>query len=379
MRNFKTPRLAVSSVFFLNGAFFGAWAARIPSIKQSFGLEPDTLGLLLLLLAGGAIVSFPLAGMLSDRIGAATVSRRIGWAYALALMSIAIAPNVWLLGCAVFLFGATHGGMDIAMNAWGAEVERHTHRPIMASLHALFSVGAGFGAGCGALAAAGGYSVALHFITFALFLALACGWLAQVPWTSTTTASKQDVRFFSIPKGALLLIGVVAFCSSLGEGAMADWSAVFLVAVAGASEGQAAIGYTVFSVAMVVMRFSGGRIITLLGEVTSARLSGCIATLGTSLAIFGGSLTLALVGFTLMGVGFALVMPLAFSRAANDPDESAGAAIAGVATLGYGGMLLGPPVIGFVADIASFEVAFGLIAALSITVVTLGGFLRKGS
>lgn len=379
MHKFRTPRMAVASLFFLNGAFFGAWAARIPSIKQSFAFEPDTLGLLLLLLAGGAIVSFPIAGKLSDRIGAARVSRRIGWAYALAFVCIGIAPNVWLLGGAVFLFGATHGGMDVAMNAWGAEVERQMGRPIMSSLHAVFSVGAGCGAGFGALAAAAGLGVSLHFIVFAFFLAIACGWLAQVPWASKKAGHENRSRIFSIPKGALLLIGIVAFCSSLGEGAMADWSAVFLVDVTGASEGEAAIGYTVFSVAMVMMRLSGGCIISLLGEVTSARLSGSIAAVGTFLAIFGGSLAIALVGFSLMGIGFALIMPLAFSRAANDPDENPGAAVAGVATLGYGGMLLGPPVIGFIAKFASFPVAFSLIAALSIAVVALGGCLSTAS
>lgn len=377
MRDFRTSRLAVASLFFLNGSLFGTWAARIPSIKQSYALEPDTLGLLLLLLAGGAIASFPVAGRLSDRVGAATVSRRIGWVCALALVGIAMAPNVWWLGGAVFFFGMAQGGMDIAMNAWGAEVERHMRLPIMASLHAMFSVGAGFGAGCGAAAAGWGLGVDLHFLAFAALLSVACGWLAHVPWTSTKAKARRGGGFFSIPKGALLLVGVVAFCTSLGEGAMADWSAVFLIAVTGASEGQAAIGYTVFSVTMVVMRLSGGRIVTLLGEVTSTRLSGCFATVGTVLTIFGGSFSLSLMGFALMGIGFALIMPLAFSRAANDPNESAGAAIAGVATLGYGGLLLGPPVIGFVVDVASFQVAFALIAALSITVAALGGIMKK--
>jgi MFS family permease len=377
MRDFRTPRLAVAAMFFLNGALFGAWASRIPAIKLSFGLEPDTLGLLLLLLAGGAIVSFPLAGKLSDRIGAVTVTRRIAWAYALALICISIAPNVWLLGCAIFFFGATHGGMDIAMNAWGAEVERQLRRPIMSSLHAVFSIGAGVGAGCGALAASSRLGVDLHFIGFAGILAVCCGWLARVPWTSSTGEAGHGGHLFSIPKGALLLIGIVAFCASLGEGAMADWSAVYLVAVISASEGQAAIGYAFFSVAMVVMRLSGGRIIMLLGEAMAARLSGCFATAGTCIAIFGGSLTAALAGFSLMGVGFALIMPLAFSSAANDPDHSPGAAIAGVATLGYGGMLLGPPVIGFVADATSFPMAFGVIAALSFVVALFGGFLKK--
>lgn len=364
-------------MFFLNGAFFGAWAARIPSIKNAFNLESDTLGLLLLLLAGGAVASFPLAGAFSDRFGASTVTKLIAWAYATALIFLGLAPNIPLFAAAIFLFGATHGAMDVAMNSWGAEVERSIKRPIMSGLHAMFSLGAGFGAACGVIATKFDLSVGSHFAIFAVLITFPSLSIANVQWSSARLSSDGKRQIFAFPKVGLLLVGVIAFCASLSEGAMADWSAVFLVETVAATETEAALGYTVFSASMVIMRLLGDRVIAALGAARSARASGLVAAIGACLAILGGSVWTTLIGFALMGLGFAVIMPLAFSRAAIDAHTSSGAGIAGVATLGYGGMLLGPPIIGFAASLTNFQMAFGLIAALAFIIIFLGGTLRE--
>ena len=161
-----------------------------------------------------------------------------------------------------------------------------------------------------------------------------------------------------------------------GEGAMADWSAVFLATVVGASEAQAALGYAVFSAAMVLARLAGDQVVRRLGPVTSARISGLLAAGGALTALLGGSFGVALAGFGLMGVGYAIVFPLAFSRAANDGEIPPGSAIASVATLAYGGMLVGPPAIGFIAAMTSLTHAFGLIAVLALAIVPLATSLR---
>lgn len=363
-------------MFALNGALFGIWASRIPAVAERHALSPGELGLLLLLLAGGAICAFPLAGRAADRFGAYRVTVRIAVFYAVSLLPVALAPGPVALGAGLFVFGALHGGMDVTMNAWAGEAERRAGRPMMSSFHAMFSLGAGLGAGSGYLASEASMSVPVHFAASAGLFALAAFPFARITWQPEPASAGPRPPLLALPRGALLAVGVVAFCSALGEGAMADWSAVFLIEVARTDEASAALGYAVFSAAMVTMRLLGDRAIRALGPVAAARLAGTVAVAGVLVAVAGASLPAALIGFALMGLGYAVIMPLAFTRAANDPTLSPGAAIAGVSTLAYGGMLLGPPIIGFVAEEATLRGAFLLLAALSLTVVVLASALR---
>lgn len=373
----RTIWLAVASMFVLNGALLGIWASRIPAIAETHQLGHASLGALLLQLAAGAIVAFPVAGRLSDSMGAAEVTRFIAVLYVGALWLIALAPGTYFLAAALFIFGATHGAMDVAMNTWAGEAERRMGRPVMSSFHAMFSLGAGFGAGTGYLAASHGFGVAIHFGSAALLVAVITLPFAAVRWSSQTRMASKGGPFFLLPKGQLLLVGIVAFSASIGEGAIADWSAVLLVVSANADEAQAALGYSVFSVAMVVTRLLGDRITQSFGPVVLARIAGATAATGVFTAVSFGTYEMTLLGFALMGVGYAVIMPLAFSRAANDPDMPPGAAIASVSTLGYGGLLLGPPLIGFVAEATSLPLAFSLLAGLAMLIVLLGYALAR--
>lgn len=366
-------------MFFLNGAFFGGWASRIPTIKESFELSPDALGLFLLLLAAGAIISFPLAGAATDRFGAARVTWWLALFYAAALVMIALSAQLWLLGMALFFFGVTHGAMDVSMNAWGTEVERRAKRPVLSMFHAIFSLGAGAGAAFGVAALRFEWGIAQHFLIFALIATLPCVFLATIPWSSDSVVKKPGGSLFNLPKGVLILVGLVAFCSAMGEGAMTDWSAVFLVETVSASQSEAASGYAVFSIAMVAARLLGHKVIQALGAYRTTQLSGLIALIGVLTAVYGSSVPIVLVGYVFMGLGFALIMPLAFSKAANDPKQAAGTAIASVATLGYGGLLLGPPIIGFLAEHTSFETSFLLLALLALTITLLAKAVGRGS
>ena len=355
---------AVIALFVLNGLLYGIWASRIPAVAEAFGLGKAQLGLLLLVIGGGAIASFPLAGSLSDRHGAAKVALWLGALNMAGLAGAAIAPNVLVLALALAAFGAGHGGMDVAMNAFGAEVERARARPVMPMFHATWSMGAGLGAASGAAAAALGAGYGWQFVVVGgIGTALALR-LARVPWPSRSGGGPGPV--FAFPKGALVWVGVVALGASLGEGALADWSALFLIEVAGAGEARAALGYAAFSVVMVAMRLSGGWIIARLGPVAAARLSALCAACGVTLAVAVATVPAALAGFALMGMGYALIMPLAFSRAANDPAVPQGRAIASVATLGYGGLLLGPVVIGMLAAGIGLRWAIGALALLAL-------------
>lgn len=373
----KSPYVAVAAMFFLNGGLFGAWASRVPTIKSTFELSPDQLGLLLLFLAAGAIISFPLAGEATNRIGACSTTRVLAIAHGVGLVAIGLSPNPIVLAVALFLFGMAHGAMDVTMNAWGAEVEQAGSDTILPSLHAMWSFGAAFGAVAGSLALWVDLSLLFHFFVFALLITASCWLVANIEWQSIIVGKSDRNLPFVFPRGVLVFVGLVAFSAAVSEGAMADWSAVFLVETVDASEEFAALGYAVFSFFMVITRLLGGRIIGKFGVVTAARLSGAIAFVGIALAMTGYDRFVVVCGFACMGVGLALLMPMAFSRAASQSDQPSGTAIASVATLGYGGMLLGPPILGFLADRLSFQLSFGFLAMLALVIIVLSGYLKQ--
>ncbi|SLN18783.1 MFS transporter [Ruegeria meonggei] len=366
---------AVAAMFILNGALFGIWASRIPAVRDRLDLTHEALGFGLLFMAAGAVCSFPVTGRLTDRFGAVRITRIIAVLYTLSLILLAVADGFWALAGFLFVFGAFHGSMDVAMNAWAAEVEQTYDKPVMSSFHAMWSLGAGLGALSGYGAVQMGLTVMQHFLLtggVVVALALALSW---VRWTSRRAASSGGA-VFALPSGALILVGFAALCGALGEGAVADWSAIFLRDVTGATESVAALGYAVFSVTMVTFRLAGGFVIARFGPVSTARFGGVCAALGVFGVVSTDAAGLALAGFALMGVGYAVIMPLAFSRAANDPHVPPGQAIASVATLGYGGLLIGPPLIGFLAEMLTLRLAFMALLPLAILIILLSGALR---
>lgn len=370
---------AVTAAFMLNGLLFGAWAARVPVFKEGFALDPATLGLLLLALAGGAIVAFPFSGALTERWGPERVTIGCAMIYCPALVGLSLAPTPLLFGAALFVFGAMHGAMDVAMNGWAARVERRLEQSVMSIFHAMFSLGAGLGAASGFVAVQMGLAPFPHFLFVALIggvsaLILMIPQRGEMP--ARRAAEDGPRNIFILPKGRLLLVGLIAFASSMGEGAMADWSAVFLEAFTTATEAQAALGYAVFSVTMVLTRLAGGAVVQRFGPVGATRASGIIACIGLVIVMLTGNLWVALAGFALVGIGYAVLMPLVFSRAANDPEIAPGPALASVATVGYGGLLLGPPVVGFVAQLAGLRASFGLLALLVLGAVLMAPLLR---
>ncbi|WP_371808130.1 MFS transporter [Ruegeria sp. HKCCD7239] len=369
---------AVAAMFILNGALFGIWASRIPAVRDRLDLTHEALGLGLLFMAAGAVCSFPITGRLTDKFGAVSITRVIAVLYTLSLVLLAVAGSFWALAALLFIFGAFHGSMDVAMNAWAAEVEQAYDKPVMSSFHAMWSLGAGLGALSGYGAVQLGMTVMQHFLLAGgavVGLALVLSW---VRWTSRRAASPGGA-VFALPSGALILVGFTALCGALGEGAVADWSAIFLRDVTGAAESIAALGYAVFSVTMVAFRLAGGVVIARFGPVATARFGGVCAALGVLGVVSAVQPQLALAGFALMGIGYAVIMPLAFSRAANDPYVPPGQAIASVATLGYGGLLIGPPLIGFLAEMLTLRLAFMALLPLAIMIVILSGALRPAS
>ena len=376
MKIFKNSRFAVSLIFAINGMVFGTWASRIPAIVDFHDLSPGSLGLLIFLAGLSAVIAFSIFGRAADRYGAAFITKRATLLLIpLTLIFIAYANSIWMLVFAVIFFGAIHGGDDVAMNAWAAEVEREYTRPVMSSFHAMWSLGAGIGAGLGSLLAFYEVGFKSHFSLISIVIFVLALSAAVVPFESQKNKKEADSPFISIPKGSLLPVATITFFASLSEGAVADWSAIFLKSVASLNDGNAALGFTVFSVCMFSMRLLGDRISFILGPATAARYSGLVALTGSIILLVSDSFLLLLLGFGLIGLGIAVIIPLAFSRAGNDETISQGTAIASIATLGYGGMLLGPLFLGLIAEITSIKTSFLILPIMAFFIFILSKHL----
>jgi len=370
-----SPRIAVSTFFVLTGFISASWIARIPAAADALDLSTATLGTLLLFVGVGSILAFQIVGRLIERFGSARVTAFFGVIFSLSLSGLALAPAPLALGAALFVYGFTFGATDVAMNAQGVEVERRLHKTIMGSLHGFFSLGALAGAAVSAGVASLGIGLVPHFLAFsALGLAVAI-WanLGQIPDAvhpvpEHTAASKRGPRF-SLPPKSLQVLGVIAFCGALGEGAMADWSALFIHDDLGGSEGVAAFGFAAFSTTMLIGRFAGDRVIERFGRVPVMRAGGVVATIGMVVALLPGSIGVALAGFGVMGLGLSVVIPIAYSAAGSTPGIPSGRAVAAVATIGYAGFLAGPPVLGWIAKLTSLQAALLLIAGLLAVIV----------
>ena len=372
----KNSRLAVSLIFAINGAVFGTWASRIPAITDIHNLSPALLGFLIFLAGSSAVVAFSVFGRAADRYGASTVTKRTTCLLIpLTLIFIANANSIWTLAAAVIFFGAIHGGDDVSMNAWAAEVERQYERPLMSSFHAMWSLGAGIGAGLGALSAFYNIEISMHFTIASIVIFLITLSILKTPFQSEKKEKDKKAPFISIPKGALLPVAFITFFASLGEGMIADWSAIFLISIANLGDGSAALGFTVFSICMFTMRLMGDKIASQIGSSMTARYSGLVALTGSIILITFESLIPLLIGFGLIGLGIAVIIPLAFSRAGNDSEVSQGAGIASIATLGYGGMLLGPLFIGLIAQMTSIKTSFLLLPIMAFLIFLLAKHL----
>jgi len=366
----RTARWAVAAMFLVNGALLANWVARIPAVQQRLGLSAGALGIALLGMAIGALAAFPVTGLLIAHYGGRRVTTGAALVYCTAVPLPGLAPSLPLLMVALIALGAGNGAMDVAMNAQGVAVEARYGRPIMSSFHGLWSVGGFAGALVGGVAAGAGIAPFPHLLGAAVVLVIAA--LIASRWLLPVAADAHSgAPAFARPTRALLGLGVVAFCSALGEGAMADWSAVYLHTSLATSAAFAAAGYAGFSLAMTAGRLSGDRLTHRFGPVVLVRAGGLLAAVGLGVALVVGRAGPAVAGFALVGAGLSLVAPLVYSRAGRTPGVSAAAALAAVATMGYTGFLLGPPIIGAVAQALSLRDALGIIVLLGLAIAAL--------
>jgi MFS family permease len=377
----SAARRAVSALFFLNGALFATWVSRIPAVKLQHGLSNGALGLALLAVALGAVVAMPFAGWLTARVGSGKVSKIAAVLYCVMLPGPVLAPNLALFALSLFFFGGFHGALDVAMNAQAVAVEKRYRAPIMSSFHALFSAGGLTGAVLGGLLAAQGLTPLTHFIlvasVFTGIILIALPHLLDARSQEVFVASTEKMkRTFPWPTRGLLALGAVALCIMMGEGAMADWTAVYLRNNLATSESLTAAGYAAFSIAMAVGRLFGDRLTARLGPVSLGRGGSVLAATGLLIALCFTTPIGALIGFACVGLGFATIVPIVFSAAGRAEGIAPGVALASVTTMGYLGFLVGPPFIGLAAELVGLRFALGIIILTSLISAALSGFLQ---
>lgn len=363
-------RWAISTIFFTNGVGIGLWAAHIPVVQARLQLDERLLGWVLLAIAGAAMTSMPLAGALTSRFGTRGVTAFVALAFAATMPFPIMAPTILALFAAAVAFGALNGALDVVMNAHASEVETARGKPTMSSFHGFFSTGGLAGAALGGVLIASGLGDGRGAA-----LAAGAALLALIPATARllpASAVAENTAHFSLPRRAALALGLLALLCMAVEGAVADWSALLLVEHARSSVASAALGYSAFSIAMALCRFAGDALILRFGPRRVMVAGGILIAAGLLSAVTIPYAFAAAAGFALVGIGAANVVPVIFSAAARVPGLSAGAGVATVATIGYTGFLLGPPVIGGIASVTNLAFALGLLSLA-------GGFIAAGA
>ncbi|MFJ9697560.1 MFS transporter [Kitasatospora sp. NPDC101183] len=363
----STARLALTAIFAVDGFLFAAWVVRIPDVRSQVSASHSALGLALLCLSIGAVLTMPLIGRLCLRYGSRPVT--VG---SLTLLSLAVplpahAHSVAALGAVLLLFGVGYGGANVAMNSAAVDLVAQLRRPVMPSFHAGYSLGGLLGAGLGGLLA--GHLSAAWALACSGLLGLAVTAVAGVallrspaaPMIAPERAGSKEQGSASSGRVRLLvlLFGLTALCTAYGEGAIADWTTLHLTDDVHASAGTAAVGYAAYAFAMTTGRVGGTWLSIRLGQNRVMLFGGVLAAAGMVIAALAPAVPLAIGGFVLVGLGLANLFPLAIAQAgvAGGPQ---GVALA--STLGYGGMLIGPVVIGFLADAVGLPLALTTVA-----------------
>ena len=371
----RRARIGVAVIFALHGAIVGTFATRIPWLADHLDTNPGGLGLALLFGAVGAMVAMPFAGRITHRYDIRTVTRVFMVLWCLSIILPPFAPNLPVFAATLFLYGATAGMADVAMNAQGVAVEQRVGRSIMSGLHGMWSLGGLIASGFGVLAASLNVDARVHFTVVAVTLAIVSVFMSGL-LLHDHPSSDEDMPAFALPPKPVILIALVAFAAVFGEGASADWAAVYLTDVAHAAPGLAAVAFSGFAATMAITRLVGDRVVDRLGPVRTVRIGGTAATIGALTVAAARTPALAIAGFALIGVGVAVVVPLAFTAAGNAGSRP-GQQIAGVATIAYGAGLIAPASIGGIAHATSLSVSFMVVAALSAMIVLGAGTLRR--
>lgn len=362
--------------FLLLGLLSGVWGAHIPSVKQHYGLNEGWLSLVLLSVASGAVLSLMFAGRAVRLWGPA----RLAW-YSTVVFAGLFAlllwwPTVHALWIPALFIGASMSMLDVAINTEGSALEAGSGRKLMSGLHGFFSLGAMAGAGLAAALILFNVPARWQLVGFAAAVLVASK--LSAPYLTVAHAQQsgashreEEIPHFVWPHGLLLVLALLLFAGMGAEGVMYDWSVLYLKQELGLPQDLAALGYAVFAAAMAVARFGGDWVRARYDEAFILKAGATLTAVSMALVLWSAVPWVAFVGFALVGVGIAQVAPILYNAASRVPGQSPAAAIAAVTSIGYGGFLFWPPVVGSLAQHFSLVAAL-MVVSLSATVLALG-------
>lgn len=371
----RAQQHATRAAFFIPGFVIATWAPLVPFAKLRTGLDEAGLGLVLLCLGMGSLLAMPLAGALAARQGCRRLMLASTGTMLAALPLLALVPDPVQLGLALLVLGAAMGAMDCTMNIQAVAVEREAARPMMSGFHAFYSVGSLAGALLATLLLGRGFGPLATTLAVAAIAAVVAA-VAGGAWRRDRAPA--GTRVFALPRGVVVAVGGVCFVAFLAEGAMLDWSAVFLHEARGVAVAQAGWGFVAFNLAMTMTRLLGDQVVARAGRAPTVLAGGLLGAGGLALLVLAPDLRLSLAGHALLGIGCANIVPVMFSLAGEQRRMPVHLAIPAVTTLGYAGVLAGPALIGFLAQAASLSWALLAVAAALAAACLLGARIASG-
>lgn len=371
----RSYRIATCIFFFIAGLTYSSWACRIHDVKAYFSLNNAELGSVLFSLPVGLMISLPISGWMVTRMGSRRVLITAGLLFPFMLWMVGLAAQIWQLVILLFLFGFMNNVFEIAMNTQAVGIETLYKRSIMASFHGLWSLAGFTGVGIGTLAIAMNWPVWIHFPVIAIL----CWTLVFIAWKNLLPEDEpsEPGPLFAKPDSNILKLGLIAFASMVTEGTMFDWSGIYFQKVIAVPESLTTVGYIAFMGTMAGGRFAADNIVTRFGVKYVLQFSGIISTTGLLLAVIFPNIYTATLGFLLVGIGVSSVVPLVIALAGKSKTLPPGVAIAAVSTVGFLGFLMGPPVIGFIAEAMSLRWSFTLIAILGFGTTLLASKIKQ--
>ncbi|MFT5832633.1 MAG: MFS family permease [Cognaticolwellia sp.] len=366
---------AIGLVFMTVSILFGSWVTRIPDMKSNLNLNEGTLGLSLLGMSIGALIMMPFSAWIMSKVG---TGKTMFFGIIIATLTMALpafATSFWTLVMFLFVAGLFHGLTDVAMNAAAATIEQSQRIRILSTCHGMFSLGGMFGAILGSLLAGYGVSVQIHLMSLSIIMVIVI-LLISKSLLNVEDAEIEEGKLFVIPSGALIGLAIVGFIIMMGEGAIADWSAIFIKDYLNGTAAVAGLGFAGFSLTMAFGRFIGDSIIPKYGSRNIIQVGSALGVIGLALVIFIPNIYVAILGFAIVGLGFSCVVPILFSAAAKVPGIASGTGIAAVTTSGIFGFLIGPPSIGFIANELGLTLALGCVMILAGLAVVLSSQIK---
>lgn len=372
MNLLQRRRMAVAGLFFLTGLSFSSWASRIPDFQQKFMLSEGQLGTLLLGMPAGSLIALPLAAWAVYKLGSRKVVLVGASLYLLGLLSLGIADSRFQLAILVVVFGLLGNIMNISLNTQALAVEKEYGRSILSSFHGAWSLAGFAGAAIGATMVFFQLSTFQHYLIIGILGTVLLLLAQKYIFVEESQQSSGEGGFvFKKPDSLILRIGLVGFCGMMCEGCMFDWSGVYMAKIVNPHPSLVAFGFFAFMGAMAAGRFLADRFANSLGKIAVLRISGVLIFVGLCLAVLVPTLSVTLLGFALVGLGTAAVVPLSYSIVGRTSAYPPGIAIAMVSTISFFGFLLGPPIIGFIAELMNLQSSFAIISLMGLSIAVL--------